>query len=227
MSNTSDLFKTMKQYTEARSAAREEYLRAMKPYDEDRGSAFYRRKQDEAMKRRNAALDAAQAECANGIDAAIRRMREHAGSRRMAAPTEEQLRLLSLLKLRDRLTRSELDAAANSMDGNAAALALLAEMARKNGDLGGGRYLAMASGGLNGEEASAAVDNIAAACRKILANRSGANHNRLMGAQRNYKLHNVSFDADSLPQEAALTTEQDFYDGISSVPFDVLMQTVG
>ncbi|MCD8384458.1 MAG: hypothetical protein LUC39_05815 [Clostridiales bacterium] len=55
----------------------------------------------------------------------------------MIAPSEEQLRLLSTLKMRDKLTADEVREAGNALQRCPAALSVLDEMARKSGVMNG------------------------------------------------------------------------------------------
>ena len=64
-------------------------------------------------------------------------MRTTNSKRGMNAPTPEELRVIELLKLRDTVTREELDAAANTVSGNPACLSALSEIARRHGILKG------------------------------------------------------------------------------------------
>lgn len=63
-------------------------------------------------------------------------MQEHAQTRPAVAPTDEQMRLIQLLKLKERVTRDELEHAANSMGDCGLALSILEEIARAHDILG-------------------------------------------------------------------------------------------
>lgn len=225
MTNTEYLYQAIKRFTETRSKARSEFLDVVEKYADAKGSKYYTDRMSEAHKARNEALDKAAAECRHSVDCAVASMQLAIQKRRMEPPTEEQLRILSLLKMRDKLTQAELDTAANAMDGNGAALAVLSELAQKNGVLGR-NYGAKATQGLSGEAAMLALKGIVDSCRQIINNRSGANHNRLRSAQMNERLHGAMFDPDSLPQEARYASESDFYGRICDTPYEVLCRSL-
>ena len=197
MSNTGRLFDAIRQFQMARSAARSEYLNRMKEYADDVGTSFYQRKQDEAMKKRTATVEAAKVEAAREIDDALAAMRKAIRERKMEAPTPEQLAILQVLQMREHVSKAELDTAANSMGGNGLCLALVNEIARKcekkRMTVRGseipqefyGDYMKQATKGMAPADALNAVGELEKWCRAELNDAVGANKVR----ERSYRLN--------------------------------------
>ena len=224
MTNTEYLYNAMKRFTDARAAAREAYLQTMKKYESAKGSPFYTEQKDKAMKVRNDAVEAAKAECVKTVNSALNLMRNTSGKRPMRAPTEEQLRILQLLKMRKTVTPHELEAAANAMDGNGSALAVLNEIAHEQNHTPR-NYTAMATDGLPAAAADDAINNLSKACTGILA--SGVNHAARLAAEHNARINGVKVDPDDLPQEQPYQGEKDFYSrAMPWTPYEVFAKAV-
>lgn len=224
MTNTEYLYNAMKRFTEARAAARETYLQTMKKYETAKGSPYYTEQKDKAMKVRNDAVEAAKAECVKTVDNALSLMRRTSGERPMKAPTEEQLRILQMLKMRKTVTPNELQAAANAMDGNGAALAVLNEIAHEQNHTPR-NYTAMATDGLPAAAADEAITTLTKACKSILE--SGVNRAARIAADHNARINGVKVDPDDLPQEKPYASERDFYErAMPWTPFDVFSKAV-
>lgn len=246
MTNTEYLYQAMKKYQTARSAARDEYFQTMKRLESAKGSAYYTEERDKAMKKRTAAVEVAQAEARRTVENALSCMNSAITARKMTAPTEDQLRILTMLNMRTSITKAELDTAANAMEGNGTALAVLEDIARKH-EIIGANYGALVKGGLSPDKANQVLREITTACYKRINDTVGANraaaamakfHNRRYGGSpaQEWESANASvsskgtpgdyMDLDSLPQEAPYQGEADFFSGIVSIPFNVLSSTL-
>ena len=224
MTNTEYLYNAMKRFTDARTAARETYLQTMKKYETAKGSPYYTEQKDKAMKVRNDAVEAAKAECVNTVNNALSLMRKTSGARPMKAPTEEQLRILQMLKMRKTVTPNELQAAANAMDGNGAALAVLNEIAHEQNHTPR-NYTAMSTDGLPTAAADEAIKNLQQACTGILE--SGVRRAARIAAEHNARINGVKVEPDDLPQEEPYSSERDFYErAMPWTPFDVFAKAV-
>lgn len=248
MTNTEYLYQAMKKYQTARSAARDDYMQTMKNLENAKGSVYYDEQREKAIKKRNDAVAAAQVECTKTVDNALAYMRSAISSRKMEAPTDDMLRILQMLSMRTSITKAELDTAANAMNGNSTALAVLEDLARKHEVLGV-NYASMCNNGLSPERATQTLREIT----KTLAHRindtvgasraaqlAAAYHERRYGSgtpARDFESTLASsyhakkptgkpVDLDDLPQEAPYQSEQDFYSGIVNVPFAVLDKTL-
>lgn len=224
MTNTEGLYAAISEYTRTRAAARDEYLRAVSAIADAKGSKYYTDREQDAAAKRAATMDAAQAKARKSVAVWISDMEKSARNLKLTPPTQDQLNILQMLKLRDKLTEAELDQAANSMDGNGAMLALLNELALKHGYMGG--YSRYASESLTIDQALELLRNLDAVCASIIDNRSGANAVRLMGAEHNARLYGGEVNPDELPQEPGYSDEFDFYRRCVSVPYAVFSKAV-
>ena len=224
MTNTEGLYAAISEYTRTRAAARDEYLRTVGAISDAVGSIYYTDREQEAAAKRAATMDAAQAKARKSVASWLSMMERSARNIKLVPPTQEQLNILQMLKMRDKLTEAELDQAANSMDGNGSMLALLNELAVRHGYMGGyGRY---ASESLTISQALELLRNLDAVCAGIIDNRSGANAVRLMGAEHNARLYGGEVNPDELPQEQGYSDEFDFYRRCMSVPYGTFARAV-
>lgn len=81
-------------------------------------------------------IAALRADCAESFDTCIKSMELHAQSRPAVAPTDEQMRLVQLLKLKESVTRDDLTHAALACEGCPLALGVLEEIATAHDILG-------------------------------------------------------------------------------------------
>ena len=107
-----------------------EYDQKMLRLDQYKGSAGYEKEKAEAEKMRNDAIKALQDEYRGKFDGIIKGMRESATTRSMTPPTQEQLALLQALKLRDKISRDELEQAGRTLKDSPVCLSVLEEIAQ-------------------------------------------------------------------------------------------------
>lgn len=240
MTNMARLYEAMTAYQRARAAARDAYMAVMKPLETARGSQYYNEQRDKAAKARNDAVAAAQVEARAAVDAAIGAMRDAVNGRKMQPPTDEQLRILQMLKMRDVVTRAEMDAAANAMDGNGSALAVLDEMARRFEaehthvneygmtvpDEYYGNYTQMATRGMSTADGLQVLRNLTKACADRINDTVGAARTAVIGAKYNERNTGKAVNLDDLPQATIADNERDFYAGMLNTPYDVLTHTL-
>ena len=112
-----------------------EYMESMKryPLKQYEGSDYYRELGEKAKAKRDAAIKAAQETYTTKLSAIIDEMRRNNANRPIKAPTQEQLSILTALKMRDRLSDEEIKRAANAMRDCPVAFDVVNEIARKNG----------------------------------------------------------------------------------------------
>ncbi len=196
---------------QARSEAREEYQNAVKRYASAKGSQMYIDEMDKARKKRDKTISDAQFIARQEIRETLQAMAEKADKIKMQPPTEEQLRILQMLKMKEKLTEAECTGAANAMDGNAAALALLDEMARKSGVLHTSFANSLAVKAYSPETARLTIKELGESCYSIVNNASGASRPALLAKEWHAARHGGEFDPFELPQEDPFKDEDDFY----------------
>ena len=214
MSNTTRIYNAVADFMSIRAQSREEFLETAQRYADAKGSRMYDNEMSKARKKREETVAAAQVIARQEIGEILESMAEKADRIKMQPPTVEQLRLLQMLSLREKLTEAELVGAANAMDGNAAALSLVDELAKKSGVVHipfTSRLSVMAYDPLTARQA---IRKLGDACFSIVDNTTGANKMRLQAAEYHKRLYGGDFDPDSFPQEAAFQSESDFYNQV-------------
>lgn len=204
---TTWLYNAMKKFTDTREAARLEYVQRMKALEDAKGSKYYIDEKNKAASRRENIVEQARLECRQSLAGTFKTMRENNSKRPMQPPTDEQLRILELLKMRDNVTAGELQQAANAMNGNGAALQLLYEFARKM-EIHNMADIRQDANEFSIAQAEDEINRIAGECRRILE--TGARRGAYLGAQYNARQHGIPVDEDSLPQIEPFTTEHEF-----------------
>ena len=217
MTNTDRLYTAMRDFTNTRRENREEYLRKKKSLEAYKGSAGYEKDLNAARKVREDKDAAARAICKKDVDAALQAMQKANNKRGLAAPTEEHVRILQVAQMLKKPTKSTLDAIANSLGGNALALAALTDIAHEAwaGDANAlerytMNYNAQATEEMSTQSAEDAIRSLAKTCGQIM-NGSGANRVAEMGKAHNERIYGAHYDPDDLPQEKPYMTESDFY----------------
>lgn len=200
------MYNAVKTFTDTRTAAVEAYLKRMKELTDTKGSKYYIDEKAKAVKARDNAIEQARLECRKSLSGTFKIMRENNSKRGMKPPTEDQLRTLQLLQMRENVTRDELQAAANAMNGNGSALQVVQEIAHKNGILG--IDYRKDANDFSIQQANEQIDQLANACKRILE--TGAKRAAYLGAKNNQAWHGVEFDEYALPQEEPFKSENDF-----------------
>lgn len=134
MTNTEWLFEILRHFQNDRKAITDTYESKLKELEATRGSKYYDTESTKARETRDTALDKLKKETRAKTDKAIGAMNTvNEGRTLTTPPSDEQLRLLETLKLRDKLTDKELQAAAKSCADNVTALSVINDLAAKNG----------------------------------------------------------------------------------------------
>lgn len=209
--NTTNLYRAVADFMTARSEAIEEYLLMIRRFASAKGSQMYIDEMDKAEKKRDKIISDAQAIARREIRETLQAMADKADRIQMQAPTEEQLRILQMLKMKEKLTEAECVGAANAMNGNAAALALVDELAAKSGVLHTSFVRSLAVKTYDPATARQAIRELGATCYEIVSNETGAKKAALLAKQWHQKVHGSTFDPYELPQEEAFADEDDFY----------------
>lgn len=247
MTNMERLYNSVKKFTEARAAARTEYLNKMNQLEGFRGSDYYSDEQRKAADRRREAVEAAKLDYVAGVNAALNAMRKTVASRPTRELTPGQIALLQALKMRKVVSTHEIEEAANAMNGNGAGLRVLQEISdeqwvmqqrgernhpgRKQ-DGNETRFrpvncLAMIEDGLNGDSErtpDSVIDSLAKSCQRIIE--TSVARPAYAAAKHNELRTGVKFDPDKLKQEPLYESEQDFYERVVAVPYVELTRTL-
>lgn len=214
MSRTFDLYDAMNEFRRAQIANRETYMQKKKRLEAYKGSAGYAEDMKKIREERDKANAAARAACRAKIDPLFKSMHEANAKRKIEAPSEEHIRILTVASMLVKPSKSLMGCIANSLDGNSLSLAALDSICGKAWDLpatGAPIYsTGRAAKELNPQAAADAINSLQRTCNEILEG-SGANRIREMSADRNMRVHGGQFDPDDLPQEPEYVSERDFY----------------
>lgn len=135
--NTDLLFRRAKEYQDKRKGIVDEYEARMKALEDAKGSKYFTDEAKKAEDKRDEALTALKGEYGEYFRISLDAMSKANAARKMTPPTEEELRTLQLLKMKDKPTEAELAAAANTLKGNATCLSVLTEIAHNAGYMRG------------------------------------------------------------------------------------------
>ena len=216
MANTDRLYEALRAFTDKRIENRDAYLRRKKSLEEYKGSAGYQKDLDAAMKIRKDADDAARKECQRIVDEALADMAKKNASRTFEAPTDEQIRLLTVAGMIKKPSRETLDTIANSLGGSPLALAALTSIAKeawKDDTNGTSKYVPhyeAAAGEYTADSVRSIIKGLRDRCTRIM-NGSGASLVREEMAKVHQTRYGGEYDADELPQEKPYTSKSDFY----------------
>lgn len=217
MSNTDRLYFAMRDFTDKQRENRDKFIKRKKDLEKYRGSEGYQRNLDEAIEIRKKADDEARKECEKIVEETIADMIKKNQSRKLEAPTDEQIRFLTVAQMMEKPSKTALDSIANSLGGNGLALAALSTIARKawkdDPDIMNRwvpRYEEMATDNLSMEYVSSMIQNLRSNCARILQS-NGANPIRAEIAERHARQYGGVADPDDLPAREPYQTESDFY----------------
>lgn len=137
MKNTETLYTRAKEYQDKRAEIITAYETRMNELEDKRGSEYFEKESRKAVTDREEALKPLKAEYLGYFIETLNAMTAANTNRAMTPPTEEELRLIQLLKLKEKPTEAELEAAANTLCNNATCLSILTEIAHKQGYIKG------------------------------------------------------------------------------------------
>lgn len=132
ISNTEAFFITAKRFQDARAKMVSEYddkIQSMKSY---KGSSYYDKEVSALKEKHEEDLKALQDKCRKELLIIMDGMDKAIDKRRINPPTNEQLNLIHLLKMREKVTEEELDRVAEMVRDNGIALGIVQEIAHEN-----------------------------------------------------------------------------------------------
>lgn len=136
MNYTKAYFEQGKRYRATLADIWAKHEQTVSSLEQYKGSRGYDEQMAEAAKERDKAIRAAQEAVGLEFTAILTAMKKNALGHPMTAPTQEQLNLLTVLKMREHVSKDELRQAASALEGSPACLAVLKEIADKNEYLG-------------------------------------------------------------------------------------------
>ncbi len=136
MKNSEQYFRTVSAFIEGAEEISAEYDGTVRRMEAFKGSEGYTREIQAAEQKRDSDIMALQANCMEQFRGTAAAMRDAVKRRPLVPPTLEQAALLTVLQMRQSVSRDELDRAALQLEGCPAALAVLADLAEKHKVIG-------------------------------------------------------------------------------------------
>lgn len=137
IANTTLFYRRAKEFQDKRKGIIDEYEGTLARLETAKGSKYYTDETEKAEKKKDEGLKALKEEYGGYFNTHFEAMSKANAARKMTPPTEEELRTLQLLKMKDKPTEAELAAAANTLKGNATCLSVLTEIAHNAGYMRG------------------------------------------------------------------------------------------
>ena len=229
MSVSYDLFSALKDFDDFRREQRTEYLNFKKEHKKYIGSSGYDSEMKAAAEKRKLAVEAARKAAGKKVDECLKTMRDNIGKVAFIAPSPDQVAILQILSLKQRVSKTELDRAAQSMNGNSLALSALNDIADRHYFVGSDEGQSHTDYNLFADDLTEAamrnhINSIVAACRNIFE--TSAKRAAYSGAKMQ-KAKGINIDIDNLPQREPLISERDFYGSIVAEKYyDSFMKAV-
>ena len=132
LTNSELFYRNAKKYQDDRARINENYEKQLESLKDKQGSEFYATESERLKKERDDGLMALKKDTGNTLLSVIDTMRRANAKRTTAAPSDEQLRLLKVLQMRESVTEKELSEIAETCKDNALALSVVQEVANKN-----------------------------------------------------------------------------------------------
>ena len=226
MYNTDFLFNRAKDFQNKRKNVMDQYENRMKELERAKGSQYYNEESQKATEAKDKAIKALKAEYGDYFNTILKSMRESNSKRGLNPPTEEELRLIQLIKLKEKPTERELEAAAHTLKGNVTCLSILTEIAHKNGYARSYTHYSN-----NNEMAVADVDSALNAIERNLNDFMNYDTTRAARIAKNFHdtKYGVSDNTPELPKRPLFYTKEDFYSmmcGLSGDTFKAFYNAV-
>lgn len=130
--NTEAFYEKAKEFQNKRAEMVSEYEDRLKSLEGYAGSPRYEKEVDALTKEHTEALTELRDQTRQSLLIILRGMEEAIQKRKINPPTNEQLNLIHLLKMREKVSEEELDRAAEMVKDNAVAIGVIQEIAHDN-----------------------------------------------------------------------------------------------
>lgn len=217
MKNTDLFFIRAKEFQGKRAGLVDAYEKKMQALEDTKGSRFFDDESKKAEEIKEEALKALKDEYNGYFRASLEAMSKANESRQMIPPTEEELRVLQMLKLKDKPTEAEFAAAANTLKGNPTCLSILTEMSHKAGYMRG--YHSEAKE-MPVDVADETIKGLHSSLRDFM-DYDTTKAARLARAHKD-NFYGVAPDAPALPKRRLFETKEECFDIVANISGDYL-----
>lgn len=133
ITNTEAFYTKAKEYQDLRAKMVSDYESKVEKLKKYEGSQGYEDDLEKVRSEHKEALTALQSEYRKSLQTILKGMSEAIGRRKVNPPSNEQLNLIHLLKMRENVTQEELDRVAEMVKDNGIAMGIVEEIAHANG----------------------------------------------------------------------------------------------
>lgn len=133
MSNLNEYASIIKRYAHSRADAKSDFVEEMQSIQQMEGSEYYEKKKKEFETIYLLEMRNLKKELVKDITPVLQNMKNALLTKKMDIPSDEQMRLLQALKMRDHLTQKEIEQACNTLAESETGISLLSEIAKKHG----------------------------------------------------------------------------------------------
>ena len=131
--NTEAFYARAKQYQDKRAQLVSDYEKKLESLKKYEGSKGYQEDLEKLKKAHSDDLTALQGEYRASLKTILKGMEDALSRRKVNPPTNDQLNLIHLLKMRDKVSQEELDRVAEMVRDNGIAMGVVQEIAHNNG----------------------------------------------------------------------------------------------
>lgn len=222
MTNSDMFFHYAKDFQDKRKAISAAYDKRVSDLERMRGSEYYNDELKKAKETKRTALDTLKSEYREHLYNCLSYMSKENGRRGMNPPTQEELRILQLLQMKEQVSERELESAAIALRNNGTCLSVLQEIARRNSGNG------IAKDYLRYSEASElSVDSVDAMITGMEKNiRDFMMYDTKRAARVEKERHERMYGADSsgrvLPKRELFSDKAGCYEELAGVSGEVL-----
>ena len=178
MTNSDCIYQISKRFQDTRKVIVDQYEGKMEKLDSARGSAYYGEESKKAAAERDKELNKLKVEYLTDVDKFLLHMREESASRTLAAPSQDELAIITALKMRSEVSENEIAQAAKAIK-SPYAVGVLREIARKSGYL---RHIGSEDDSeMSEDEVSAIISSLAKSIRDF------ADHDTTTASRMSYE----------------------------------------
>ena len=219
MSNTDNFYSMAANFQNKRKEITDAYEQRMKAIENTKGSRYYTEEAQKAEETRETGLKALRTEYGEKFNSSLRLMQEANAKRGTVAPTEEELRIVQALKMRESVTESELTTIANALKNSPLCLSIVQETAAKNGILR--NYKVFYDGkDMPIEYAETVIKTLANGLRDFI--QADTRKAARMAQERQERLYGNTQDARPLPKRALFANKKECFRELAGIDGDEL-----
>lgn len=220
MNLTRQFFDIALKFQNDRAAARDRYRTRMTEIEPTMGSNYYNEESHKARTEMEDTIARLREYCAEDLNIVLDDMRKANNRRPMQAPTDGQVNIIRMLKMKQNVTRDDMNAAANACRDSGICLSTLDEIAQEKKVLGFSSLSYSDNSDLSSTSVAKIIDTLADMANDFV--KSDRALAARIGAERNEHQHGIVTDELKLPERRRFNSEQSCFEAIANIDSDVL-----